>query len=45
MNFGVKVDFLITPLPRRKIYKLVTVAANRISTDVQTVTEFKMSQD
>ena len=35
MNFGVKVDFLIIPLPRRKkIYMLVTVAANRISTDV-----------
>ena len=35
MNFGVKVDFLITPLPRTKIYMLVTVAANRISTDVR----------
>ena len=35
MNFGVKVDFLITPLPRRKIYVLVIVAANGIYIDVR----------
>lgn len=35
MNFGVKVDFLITPLPRWKIYMLVAVADNRISTDAR----------
>lgn len=34
-EFWCEMDFLITPLPRRKIYMLVIVAANGIYIDVR----------